>query len=102
MKKNELIAKLQAIKGNPDIVLWNGTVGDCQHIGNLVEGDLVKQTLQDYLERCRMEKCRDEKDWKVQLTEDEISECKQYYKNFEYEQNNYVTNEETTCLLLNK
>ena len=32
MKKNELIAKLQAIKGNPDIVLWNGTVGDYQYI----------------------------------------------------------------------
>ena len=72
MKKNELIAKLQAIKGNPEIVLWNGTVGDYQHIGSLVEGDLVKQTLHDYIERCRMEKCRDEKDWKVQLTEDEI------------------------------
>ena len=94
MKNNELIAKLQAIKGNPDIVLWNGTVGDYQHIGNLVEGDLVKQTLQDYLERYRMEKCREEKDWKLQLTEEEISECKRYYKNFEYKQNNYVTKED--------
>ena len=94
MKKNKLIAKLQAIKGNPDIVLWNCTVGDYQHIGNLVEGDLVKQTLENYLERCRMKKCLDEKDWKVQLSEDEISECKRYYKSFEYEQNNYVTKED--------
>ena len=41
-----------------------------------------------------MEKCLDEKDRKIKLTEDEISECKRYYKSFEYEQNNYVTKED--------
>lgn len=41
-----------------------------------------------------MERCVDEKDWQCQLTQDEISKYKSYYKKFKYEQNNYVTEED--------
>ena len=41
MKKNDLIELLNGIKGNPDIVLWNGMVGDYMHIKGLEEGDLL-------------------------------------------------------------
>lgn len=44
MRKNDLIAKLQNIKGNPEVVLWNGFVGDYQHLAEPTEGDLVKKT----------------------------------------------------------
>lgn len=35
MKKNDLIKKLKQIKGNPDIVVWNGFVQDFNHIGGI-------------------------------------------------------------------
>ena len=95
MKKNDLIKMLNSIDGNPDIVLWNGFVQDYQEISKeLVKGELVKQTLDWYLETCRMERCVEEKDWKYQLSEDEIKECREYYKNFTYAQNQYVTEED--------
>lgn len=42
MKKNDLIKKLQQIKGNPDIKMWNGYVGDWMNI-DIVEHELVKE-----------------------------------------------------------
>lgn len=43
MRKNKLIELLQAIDGNPEIVLWNGFAGDYQHIDpKFVESLLVK------------------------------------------------------------
>lgn len=43
MKKNDLIKKLQAIKGNPDIVIWDGLVCDFMHIGEIQHTELFKQ-----------------------------------------------------------
>ena len=95
MKKNDLIKLLNTIEWNPDVVLWNGFVGDYQDISKeLVKGELVKISLDWYLESCRMERCLYEKDWQYQLTQDEISKYKSYYKKFKYEQNNYVTEED--------
>ena len=92
MRKNDLIKKLQAIKGNPDIVLWNGMVGDWMPIGNLVESYLVKQTQSYYIESCRLEDCSEKKDYTIKYSEDEI-EClkKNYKKIFDWESSNYVT-----------
>lgn len=42
MKKNQLIKMLQNIKGNPEIKLWNGMVGDWMNF-ELTEGVLVKE-----------------------------------------------------------
>ena len=46
MKKNDLIKLLNTIEGNPDVVLWNGFVGDYQDISKeLVKDDLLKISL---------------------------------------------------------
>lgn len=45
MRKNKLIELLNSIPGNPDIVIWNGFVGDIQDIDSeIVERELVKHT----------------------------------------------------------
>ena len=95
MRKNDLIKLLQTIEGNPDIVLWNGIVGDYQNISTkLVEGDLVKKTLKGYLEHNRMVRCLKENDWQYQLTNEEVEYLTNIYKTFDYEQDNYVTQED--------
>lgn len=94
MRKNDLIAKLQAIKGNPEVLLWNGFVGDYQHLAEPTEGDLVKVTEEHYLEMCRLQNAIDSKDWNLQLSEKEVQELKKIYRTFKYEHNNYVTQED--------
>ena len=94
MRKNDLIAKLQAIKGNPEVLLWNGLVSDYQHLAEPTEGDLVKVTEEHYLEMCRLENAIDAKDWNLQLSEKEVQELKKIYRTFKYEHNNYVTQED--------
>jgi len=94
MRKNDLIKLLQSMKGNPEVVLWNGFVGDYQHLEKPVEGDLVKQSQEHYLEMCRLQDARDAKNWDLQLPESEVDELKRIYKTFKYEHNNYVTQED--------
>ena len=95
MRKNDLIKKLQAIKGNPEIILWNGMVGDWMPVGNLVESYLVKQTQPYYIESCRLEDCSEKKDYTIKYSEEEI-EClkKNYKKIIDWECINYVTQED--------
>ena len=54
MRKNKLIALLQSIPDNPDILLWNGMVGDWMDINpNIVEQELYKrnpETQRDMIE----------------------------------------------------
>lgn len=40
MRKNQLIKKLQEIEGNPEVLFYNGWVGDWQHI-SILEWKLV-------------------------------------------------------------
>ena len=94
MRKNDLIKKLQSIKGNPEVVFWNGFVGDYQHLAEPTEGDLVKETEDYYLEMCRLQDAIDAKDWNLQLSEKEVQELKKVYRTFKYEHNNYVTQED--------
>ena len=95
MRKNDLIKLLHTIEGNPEIVLWNGFVGDYQNISTkLVEGELVKKTLKCYLEHNRMVRCLKENNWQYQLTEEEVSYLTNVYKTFNYEQNDFVTKED--------
>ena len=91
MRKNALIARLHTLKGNPEILLWNGTVGDYQHIKEFAYGDLVKQTQEDFLLRCELEKCRDEKNPEAKLTQQELADCKAVWRSMPYETNRYVT-----------
>jgi hypothetical protein len=95
MIKSKLIKLLQNIKGNPDIMLWNGIVGDVVDLKpNLVEVSLVKQTQAFYLEMCRLRDCRDRKDWNYQMPQDKVERLTEHYKTFKYEENPYVYKED--------
>ena len=51
MRKNDLIKMLQSIKGNPDIMLWNGLVGDVVPLDkNMIPVELYKDSL-DYIKK---------------------------------------------------
>ena len=59
MRKNDLIKLLGTIKGNPEIVLWNGFVEDYQQIEKeLVCVDLHKLTFEGYKDRVNMQQLR--------------------------------------------
>lgn len=44
MKKNELIELLSQMKGNPDVVVWNGFVEDWMPLGKPEKASLVQQS----------------------------------------------------------
>lgn len=95
MRKNTLIEKLQALKGNPQVVLWNGFVQDYVDIGDMVTFPLYKMTLSYYLEACRMERCIDIKDWSYQHSEERLEYLKRKYKEVvDWEANDYITDED--------
>ena len=93
MKKNDLIKKLQAIKGNPTIVLWNGMVGDYMHIGEMTKNELVKQDKAFVREQCNLYRQRESKNPNYPpITYDEFKEI---YKNRGWEfQNPWHESEE--------
>jgi hypothetical protein len=96
MKKNKLIALLNSIEGNPDIVLWNGFVNDYQDISTeLIDDVLVKRTLQEYLQHVELERARDAKDWDRKLSDDEIiALTKRYNQIAKWELNDYITEDD--------
>lgn len=46
MRKNQLIALLQEIKGNPEVMVWNGLVDDYMPLGNVNTNTLYKQSVE--------------------------------------------------------
>lgn len=80
MRKNDLIKILESIKGNPEVVLWNGSVGDYQHIKGVEESSLVKETWTGFLEDARLRECIDNKDWDYQLPDQVVDELHEIYK----------------------
>lgn len=45
MRKNDLIKLLETLEGNPEVALWNGYVGDYNHISSTLDTlELVKET----------------------------------------------------------
>jgi len=59
MKKNKLIELLQSIKGNPEIVIWNGLAEDYHHIGKIESIYLYKQSKEKRLKDINNERFRD-------------------------------------------
>lgn len=59
MRKNQLIELLQEIKGNPEVMVWNGLVDDYMPLGSVDTNTLYKQSVEfiyknlvyDYQER---------------------------------------------------
>lgn len=96
MKKNKLIEVLTNIKGNPDILLWNGFVGDWQDIdADVVETFLVKSSFENHLRRCELDVMKDKKDWDFRFSEEEVEDIKKSYaKNYCWEYNHFVTRED--------
>jgi hypothetical protein len=95
LRKNDLIKLLQGIKGNPEVMLWNGYAGDYQHIKGLQYSELTKQTKEGYLERIRLGRCIDLKDWNFQFSSEELKELEESYKKYiEWEYNEFVTEED--------
>lgn len=95
MRKNELIKQLQAIKGNPEVVLWNGFVGDYMHIDKPVQSELVKMTKEYWIRSVLNEECITRKDWSYQLPETEIKELERRHRTeLQYEYGEYVTEED--------
>jgi hypothetical protein len=96
MKKSKLIEMLNQLEGDPEIKLWNGMVGDWMDISReLVPSDLVKQSLEHWLEMCRIEECRNRRDWDYQLPAEEVARLKKDYNKVNtWELNPYVTLED--------
>ena len=95
MRKNDLIKQLQAIEGNPEVVLWNGYVGDYMHIDTLVKSDLVKVELKYWLDSCRLEDCIDRGDMNYRPPGHEVKELERRYRTeLEYQIDEYVTEED--------
>lgn len=95
MRKNDLIKQLQEIKGNPEVALWNGFVGDYMHIDKPMQSELVKMHKDYWIESVRLEGCRDRKDWSYQLPEAEIKELERRHKTeIQWEMNEYVDEED--------
>ena len=45
MRKNQLIELLQGIKGNPEVMVWNGLVDDYMPLGSVDTNTLYKQSI---------------------------------------------------------
>lgn len=69
MKKNKLIELLQNIKGNPDIVIWNGLTEDYHHINKIEPVYLYKQSKKKRLKDINNERFRDGLD---PITEEQV------------------------------
>lgn len=95
MRKNELIKQLQEIKGNPEVVLWNGYAGDYMHIDKPVQSDLVKITKEYWIRSVLNEECITRKDWNYQLPEAEIKELERRHRTeLQYELGEYIPEED--------
>lgn len=98
MRKAKLLELLNSLEGNPDIKLWNGYVEDWVDIDyKLVPTDLVRMTLPYWLESCRLQDCRDLKNWDYQMPAEEVALLtKRYPTVCKWEINPYVTQEDIT------
>ncbi len=96
MKKAKLLELLNSLEGNPDIKLWNGYVEDWVDIDpKLVPTDLVRMNLAYWLESCRLEDCRDRKNWDYQMPAEEVALLtKRYPTVCKWEINPYVTTDD--------
>ena len=96
MRKNKLIELLTSIKGNPDILLWNGMVGDWMDIDNKpVETSLVKSSFENHLLRCEYEDKRDRNDYEFKYSQEDIADIKKSYnKHYKWECNQFVTDKD--------
>ena len=88
MRKNQLIEILKNIKGNPEIMIWNGLVEDVQPIGKeVVECKLYKLSFECYKERVNLQRVY--QDNLPELSDDELKLLYKKHKVGQYEAYNY-------------
>lgn len=93
MRKNKLIALLGSIPDNPEILLWNGMVGDWMDIDpELVEDNLYKSNPETEKEMIEFRSEREGKPRKV--SEEEFEEIKKRIRKSDWEFPNPYANEE--------
>lgn len=96
MKKNDLIKLLQNIKGNPDIVIYNGLVDDYMELGKDVEEfELVKETLDTKYNGFLCDAYHSKQDIESEDVKQKCMErAKESYKKQKYDLPNPYTSEE--------
>lgn len=88
MRKNQLIEILKNIKGNPEIMIWNGLVEDMQPIAKeVVECKLYKLSFEGYKERVNLQRVYREN--LPELLDDELKALYKKHKIGQYEAFNY-------------
>ena len=79
MRKNDLIKLLQDIKGNPEIMLWNGYVEDVVPINKSIqESSMFKMTFEGYKDRVNIE--RKVRDNLPEYSDEEVKKMYNQYK----------------------
>lgn len=94
MKKDKLIAMLQEIEGNPDILLWNGMVGDWMDISKIVPTELVKITLPYYLKTCQLEDRIKRQDMSYETPPEEVASLSKHWRQLQWDVNEYVSSKD--------
>jgi hypothetical protein len=92
VKKSKLIKLLSKLDGDPDVLLWNGYVGDYQNISlDIVEQQLVRMTFDAYVKTIECEERVKRKDLSYIITESELPELrKSYTKHVDWEMNQFA------------
>jgi hypothetical protein len=86
MRKNDLINLLSGIQGNPEVMLWNGLVGDVVPIKKEVANvSLMKEKLDKYINGYRYELKIDTNNVNAELDQDELNRIKRQYNKIKYE-----------------
>jgi hypothetical protein len=88
VRKNELIKKLQKLKGNPEVMIWNGIVEDFVSIGEVGVHSLFKPTRNDWINCVRYEETL----YNKRFTDERVLTTA--YNKIPYEPNEYVTDED--------
>lgn len=96
MKKSELISLLEALPGDPEVILWNGLVEDYAEISpKLEQSFLVRRTLSYFIQTVENEEIRKRKDFDYRLPPKEIKALgKDYEKYNEWKDPQFVTEED--------
>lgn len=99
MKKSELIKKLNEINGDPEVLVWNGFVGDYQKVSsNVEETILFKECTDSIFKNLVFEEMKNRKSFD-ELPEDLMvklrAEAKEYASKREWELRNLHFDDET-------
>jgi hypothetical protein len=72
MRKDKLIKLLQAIPGNPQVMIWNGFVGDWMDISPDLVEQLVRQSFDIWKDHCELQ-------FKRPMTPNELADMRRNY-----------------------